>query len=448
MRAPGMSLDRMPLFVWAMVVTSFMIMFAMPAVMLASTMLITDRLVGTHFFNPAEGGDPLLWQHLFWFFGHPEVYIIFIPGTRDRLGDRRDVRAPAGVRLYGDGAVAHRDRLPGVRALGAPHVRDQRAGAGQELLHRREHDDRDSDRRSRSSAGSRRCGVAGRCSRHRCCSCWASSSSFVIGGLTGVMLASVAARPAGARHVLRRRASALRADRRRACFRCSARSTTGFRRSPGGMLSERLGKMEFLALLHRRQRRRSSRCTSSGSQGMPRRIYTYAGESGWGPLNIDVVHRRTSDRREPVALRVQRRTQCITGAECQWIRGEGARSNGPRLRRRPPHNFDAMPVVGGREPLWESNGIAGSVVNLGIEGSRGADNERGRSEAPPPRTLSVRDDVAVLSAIGTTILFIASIFTPWAVVWGSPLVALLATCWWWPSLAEARRHREVEVASQ
>ena len=88
-RAPGMSLDRMPLFVWAMLVTSFMIIFAMPAVMVASTMLILDRLVGTHFFNPAEGGDALLWQHLFWFFGHPEVYIIFLPATRHGLDDRR-----------------------------------------------------------------------------------------------------------------------------------------------------------------------------------------------------------------------------------------------------------------------------------------------------------------------------------------------------------------------
>ncbi len=80
-RAPGMTLDRIPLAVWAMLVTSFVILFAMPAVMLASTMLILDRLVGTQFFNHAEGGDQLLWQHLFWFFGHPEVYIIFLPAT-------------------------------------------------------------------------------------------------------------------------------------------------------------------------------------------------------------------------------------------------------------------------------------------------------------------------------------------------------------------------------
>jgi cytochrome c oxidase subunit I+III len=82
-RAPGMSLARMPIFVWNQLVISFMILFAMPAVMLCSTMLTLDRLtnVGTHFFNPAEGGDALLWQHLFWFFAHPEVYIIFLPGT-------------------------------------------------------------------------------------------------------------------------------------------------------------------------------------------------------------------------------------------------------------------------------------------------------------------------------------------------------------------------------
>ena len=80
-RAPGMSLDRIPLFVWSMLVTAFMVIVAMPAIMVASTSLILDRLVGTHFFNPAEGGDVLLWQHLFWFFGHPEVYIIFLPAV-------------------------------------------------------------------------------------------------------------------------------------------------------------------------------------------------------------------------------------------------------------------------------------------------------------------------------------------------------------------------------
>ncbi len=98
-RAPGMTLDRIPLFVWAMLVTAFLIIFAMPAIMVASTSLILDRLVGTHFFNPAEGGDVLLWQHLFWFFGHPEVYIIFIPAVGMVSTIVADLRAPADLRL-------------------------------------------------------------------------------------------------------------------------------------------------------------------------------------------------------------------------------------------------------------------------------------------------------------------------------------------------------------
>src|SRR5256714_6732749 len=79
MRAPGMTLRRTPLFVWASLVTSLMIIFAMPTVMLGANLVQVDRMIGTHFFNPAEGGDVILWQHLFWFFGHPEVYFIFIP---------------------------------------------------------------------------------------------------------------------------------------------------------------------------------------------------------------------------------------------------------------------------------------------------------------------------------------------------------------------------------
>src|SRR3954463_6575107 len=81
LRAPGMTLDRIPLFLWAMLVTAFLVMFAMPSIMVASTSLILDRLVNTRFYDSSSGGHPLLWQHLFWFFGHPEVYIIFIPAT-------------------------------------------------------------------------------------------------------------------------------------------------------------------------------------------------------------------------------------------------------------------------------------------------------------------------------------------------------------------------------
>ena len=81
MRAPGMRLSRMPLFAWAILVTAFMILFAFPVLLTASLLLELDRSIGTQFFDPSRGGSPLLWQHLFWIFGHPEVYIQFLPAT-------------------------------------------------------------------------------------------------------------------------------------------------------------------------------------------------------------------------------------------------------------------------------------------------------------------------------------------------------------------------------
>jgi cytochrome c oxidase subunit I+III len=128
-RAPGMTLARMPVFVWAMLVFALMVVFAFPAVILATAALELERAFGWPFFDPARGGDALLWQHLFWFFGHPEVYIIFLPAagmvsmivpamTRAPLaGQRYVVLALAATGFLSFGLWVHHMFATGIPAL-------------------------------------------------------------------------------------------------------------------------------------------------------------------------------------------------------------------------------------------------------------------------------------------------------------------------------------------
>src|SRR5690606_12756671 len=80
-RAPGMSLEKMPIYAWYILVMAMMIVVGFPPLILGSILLELERALGMPFFDPTRGGDPLLWQHLFWLFGHPEVYIIFLPAA-------------------------------------------------------------------------------------------------------------------------------------------------------------------------------------------------------------------------------------------------------------------------------------------------------------------------------------------------------------------------------
>ena len=122
MRAPGMSLDRMPIFGWYILVTALMMLVAFPPLILGSILLETERAFGLPFFDPTRGGDALLWQHLFWLFGHPDVYIILLPMAGGSVDDDPGFRRNAARRLQGNRRRHHRPCVRELWHLGAPHV--------------------------------------------------------------------------------------------------------------------------------------------------------------------------------------------------------------------------------------------------------------------------------------------------------------------------------------
>ena len=160
MRAPGMTFWRMPLLVWANFTTSLLVVIATPFIAGSQFFVLFDRALGTHFFDPAGSGDVLMYQHVFWFYSHPAVYIMMLPGLRDRLGGDLGQRQEAGVRLQDDGLLADGHRGARLHRLGAPHVRLRHV----QLAARADDDHHDADRgarpASRSSPGWRRCGEA------------------------------------------------------------------------------------------------------------------------------------------------------------------------------------------------------------------------------------------------------------------------------------------------
>ena len=176
LRAPGMTLMKMPLFCWTWLITAYLLIAVMPVLAGAVTMLLTDRHFGTTFFNAAGGGDPVLFQHVFWFFGHPEVYIIILPafGIISQI-----IPAFSRKPLFGYASMVYatrRDRDPVVHRLGAPHVHRRHAGGRPAVLHVRDDADRGADGREGVQLGGDDVEGLDDASRRRCCSRSASCS--------------------------------------------------------------------------------------------------------------------------------------------------------------------------------------------------------------------------------------------------------------------------------
>ncbi len=130
MRCPGMTLNKMPVLVWLAVVDAGLMLVALPPLSAAQIMLLLDRYLGAHFFDTQAGGSALLWQHFFWIFGHPEVYVLVIPAFAFRFGDNPGLFAQSDFWLRSDGRGVMRDRIHQPRRMGASHVQRRNDPAG------------------------------------------------------------------------------------------------------------------------------------------------------------------------------------------------------------------------------------------------------------------------------------------------------------------------------
>jgi len=352
-RAPGMTLDRMPIFAWTMLIFAGMIVFAFPAVILATMLLEMERAFGWPFFISAKGGDALLWQHLFWFFGHPEVYIIFLPAagmvsmivpTMARtplVGYRLIVVALIATGFFSFGLWVHHMFTTGIPALSLSFFS------------------------AASMAVAIPSGIqvfawiatvaAGRLR-------WSTPSLFVLGflfiftlgGLTGVMVAMVPFdwQAHDTYFIVAHLHYVLVGGMVFPLFAAFYYWAPAFSRRA---LSERLGKVTFWLMftgfnvaffpMH-----------ISGLMGMPRRVYTYPAVMEWGVLNmistvgafmfaagvlvflIDLVRNLRPTVTEPIG-------NIWNGSSLEWMHNH---VYGPR----------SVPLVESRDPLWDQPGLS------------------------------------------------------------------------------------------
>lgn len=430
-RAPGMSLNRMPLFVWAILVMSFMIVFAMPTVMVGSVLLALDRIFFTQFFVASGGGDPLLWQHLFWFFGHPEVYIILVPAlgvvstiivtfTRKQIfGYTAMVLALVAIGFVSFGLWVHHMFTTGLPQLGLSFFTAASAmiaiPSGIQIF----------------------CWIA---------TLWGAKirfvtpmlfvlgffAIFVIGGLTGVMVASIPfdMQVHDTYFVVAHFHYVLIGG---AVLPFFAGFYYWYPKVVGRMMSERLGVWSFTLIfvglnvtffpMHQ-----------LGLQGMPRRVYTYLDGLDWGDLNL-LITCGAFVLAFGFALTFYNAWRSRHSAAIAGDNPWGADTLEWACAS-PPENYNHrhLPVVESRSPLWEEGHKGERLLVSGIRADRRELLVTSLLDAHP-QAVSIMPGPSIwpmLAAVWVGFGFLGFMFMPILFVVGFFMTFFMIVGWLWP----------------